>query len=354
MADLGMTADWRGRRVLVTGHTGFKGSWLTHWLLRKGAEVFGLALAPDTSPALFEQLGLADRMNHQIGDIRCRRVVADRFAAVQPDAVFHLAAQPLVLRSYEDPVETWSTNVMGTLHVLEAARSLAQPCALVVITTDKVYENREWPHPYREPDRLGGYDPYSASKAASEFVVASHARAFLKGGPVRLATARAGNVIGGGDWAENRILPDLVRALAAGTSLSLRNPNAIRPWQHVMDPLAGYIALADKILANAPVPEAVNFGPEPADLAPVRRLVEIALEHWPGTWHDASDPNAPHEAGRLTLSIELARAKLGWTPRWSLEDAVRRSIGWYRGVHEGKDPVTLTDGQISDFEAQGA
>jgi CDP-glucose 4,6-dehydratase len=346
-----MKADWSGRRVLITGHTGFKGSWLSHWLLRRGAEVFGLSLAPDTTPALFDQLDLADRMNHRTGDIRTAGIVADRVAEVQPNAIFHLAAQPLVLQSYTDPVETWGTNVMGTLHVLEAARALTLPCALVVITTDKVYENREWPYPYREPDRLGGHDPYSSSKAATELVVASHARSFLKGGPVRLATARAGNVIGGGDWAENRILPDLARALAAKEPLALRNPAAIRPWQHVLDPLAGYMAMAEQMLAGSPVPDAVNFGPEPDDLAPVRRLVEIALQHWPGTWQDASDPDAPHEAGRLTLSIELARATLGWAPRWGLENAVARSIEWYRGVHEGADPVALTDAQITAFEA---
>jgi CDP-glucose 4,6-dehydratase len=283
-----MTADWRGRRVLITGHTGFKGSWLSHWLLRRGAEVFGLSLAPDTTPALFDQLGLASRLDHQIGDIRTPGLVAARVAEVQPDAIFHLAAQPLVLRSYADPVETWSTNVMGTLHVLEAARAHDRPCALVVITTDKVYENREWPHPYREPDRLGGHDPYSASKAATELVVASHARAFLQGGPVRLASARAGNVIGGGDWAENRILPDLARALAAGRPLALRNPGAIRPWQHVLDPLAGYMMLAERMLAGAPVPDAVNFGPETGRSGPR-----------PATGRDRAADLARHMARRL-------------------------------------------------------
>lgn len=346
-----MRVDWADRRVLITGHTGFKGCWLSHWLLRRGAKLFGLSLAPNTTPALFDQLRLADRMDHRIGDIRTPGLVAERVVEVQPDVIFHLAAQPLVLRSYTDPIETWGTNVMGTLNVMDAARNLKHPCALVVITTDKVYENREWPYAYREPDRLGGHDPYSASKAASELLVASHARAFLKDSPVRLATARAGNVIGGGDWAENRILPDLARSLAAGRPLALRNPSAIRPWQHVLDPLAGYITIAERMLAGAPVPEAVNFGPEPADLAPVRQLVEIALANWPGTWHDASDSNAPHEAGRLTLSIELARSTLGWAPRWGLEDAVAYSIAWYRGVHEGVDPIALTDAQITAFEA---
>lgn len=351
MAGLGMKADWRGRRVLITGHTGFKGSWLSHWLLLREAKVYGLSLEPDTTPALFDQLRLADRLDHLIGDIRDPDIVARRMAEVQPDVIFHLAAQPLVLRSYEDPIETWGTNVMGTLHVLEAARALTRPCALVVVTTDKVYENREWPQPYRETDRLGGHDPYSASKAATELVVASHANAFLRGGVVRLASARAGNVIGGGDWADNRILPDLARALAAQEPLTVRNPAAIRPWQHVLDALAGYIAMAEKMLADEPIPDAMNFGPEPADLAPVHKLVDIALRHWPGTWEDASDPSAPHEAGRLTLSIELARTTLAWAPRWGLEDAVARTMEWYRSVHEGADPVAVTDAQIVAFEA---
>ncbi|PJE35012.1 CDP-glucose 4,6-dehydratase, partial [Pseudooceanicola lipolyticus] len=214
---------WSGKRVLVTGHTGFKGSWLSLWLTRLGAEVAGLALAPDTEPALFDQLGLADRLNHRIGDIREAATVAERVAQVQPDVVFHLAAQPLVLASYDDPLLTWDTNVMGTAHVLQALRDLSRPCAAVMITTDKVYENREWVHPYREEDRLGGHDPYSASKAGSELVIASWRKSFLAGHPVRVVSARAGNVIGGGDWAANRILPDLARALGQGAALRLRN-----------------------------------------------------------------------------------------------------------------------------------
>lgn len=347
-----MTSVWRGRRILVTGHTGFKGAWLSHWLLRLGAEVHGLALPPDTSPSLFDQLGLAGRMDHRIGDIRSPGLVDARVAEVAPDAIFHLAAQPLVLRSYVDPVETWATNVMGTLHLLEGARRLFRPCAVVVITTDKVYENREWPHPYRESDRLGGLDPYSASKAACEILAASHGRAFFADGQVRLVTARAGNVIGGGDWAAARILPDLARAWSAGKVLPVRNPAAIRPWQHVLDPLSGYLLLAEQMLSGASVPKAVNFGPEPADLASVADLVGLAQAVWPGRWQDASDPAAPHEAGRLSLSIEVARTELGWRPHWGLKRAVARTIEWYRAVHEGADPRTLTDAQIAEFEAQ--
>ena len=346
-----MTLDWLGRRVLITGHTGFKGAWLSHWLIRRGADVYGLALAPDTEPSLFDQLALADRLNHFIGDIRTQGLAAARVSEVQPDVIFHLAAQSLVRRSYADPIATWDTNVMGTLHLLEASRTLAKPCAIVVVTTDKVYENREWLHPYREPDRLGGHDPYSASKAAVELLVASHSRAFLQNGQVRLSTARAGNVIGGGDWAADRVLPDLARALAARIPLTLRNPGAVRPWQHVLDPLAGYIALADRMLAGEYVPDAINFGPELADLASVQRLVETALKYWPGSWKAEPTSSAPHEAGLPTLSIELARSTLGWVPRWGLDEAVSRSMAWYRGVHEGANPVALTDAQITDFEA---
>lgn len=348
-----MTSDWTGRRVLITGHTGFKGSWLCHWLLRKGADVAGLALAPDTTPALFDQLGLAERMDHAVGDIRDADLVAFRVSEIQPDVLFHLAAQPLVLQSYVDPIGTWGTNVMGTMHVLEAARQLTKPCSLVVITTDKVYENRDWPYSYREVDRLGGHDPYSSSKAAVEILSASYDKAYLKDSPLRMATARAGNVIGGGDWAENRILPDLARAMAKGEPLAIRNPAAVRPWQHVLDPLAGYICLAEHLMTGGDVPKALNFGPETSDLASVRALIEIALKHWPGHWEDASDPSAPHEAEILSLSIELARSALNWSPRWGLKEAVGRSVDWYKAVEEGADPVALTDAQIADFEGLG-
>ncbi len=346
---------WTGKRVLVTGHTGFKGSWLALWLHELGAEVHGLALAPDTEPALFDQLHLAaDMPGHRLGDIRDPDLVRRRVAEVQPDAVFHLAAQPLVLEGYRDPVETWRSNVMGTIHLLEALREHDHPCAAVIVTTDKVYENREWVHPYRECDRLGGHDPYSASKAGCEIAVASFRASFFGADhPVRIASARAGNVIGGGDWAENRILPDIVRALTAGRPVPVRNPAARRPWQHVLEPLSGYLRLAERLLSGAaPVAEAYNFGPEVHDVRPVRALVEGALVHWPGgEWQDASDPDAPHEAGLLSLGIERARADLGWAPRWDFETGLARSMEWYRAVHEGADPLALTRRQIAEFGA---
>lgn len=339
---------WAGKKVLVTGHTGFKGSWLSLWLTQLGAKVYGYALTPDTDPALFDQLALAQDVDHVIGDIRDRAAFQARVDEVAPDVVFHLAAQPLVLASYEDPLDTWETNVMGTAHLLEALRGLSKPCAAVMITTDKVYENREWVHPYRESDPLGGHDPYSASKAGSELVISSYARSFFSDHPVRLASARAGNVIGGGDWAENRILPDIVRALSAGQVIEIRNPAARRPWQHVLEPLSGYLRLAER-LYHGHAGTRYNFGPEAQDVRPVRDLVELALEHWPGTWRDCSDPDAPHEAGLLSLGIEQARSDLSYAPRWDVREALRQTMQWYRAVTDGKDARALTLAQISEF-----
>jgi CDP-glucose 4,6-dehydratase len=342
---------WQGKRVLVTGHTGFKGSWMSEVLLGLGAEVRGLALAPETTPALFDQLGLAQRVEHVLGDIRDVGGVHDAIHNFEPDTVFHMAAQPLVRRSYREPIDTWASNVMGTAHVLDALRTLEKPCAVVVITTDKVYENREWEHPYREIDPLGGHDPYSASKAGTELVAASWRSAFLSRTPVRLATARAGNVIGGGDWAEDRILPDLARAFSAGAALRIRNRNATRPWQHVLDPIHGYLLLAEALAGTEAghFERGFNFGPEQSDQRSVGELVEAAQRYWAGAVHVATDPDAPHEAGRLSLSIERARQMLGWQPRWGFEEAVAETILWYRGVAQGADPQALLRQQIERF-----
>jgi CDP-glucose 4,6-dehydratase len=348
-----LMAFWAGRRVLITGHTGFKGAWLAHWLLQCGAKVYGLALAPDTRPSLFDQLDLERRMDHALGDIRDAAVVAHRIDAVAPEVVFHLAAQPLVRRSYSEPAETFSTNVMGTVHVMEALRQARAKVALVVITTDKVYENHEWVHAYRETDRLGGHDPYSASKAACELAVASYRKSFWADGPVGVAVARAGNVIGGGDWAEGRIVPDFIRAGLAGEPLGLRNPQALRPWQHVLDPLAGYMTLAERLYASdAEAADAFNFGPDSGDQRRVCGLLEAARTYWPLDWRDASNPSAPHEAGLLALTTDKARQVLGWRPRWGLDAAIARTIGWYRAVHlDGADPVARTNADIAAFEA---
>jgi CDP-glucose 4,6-dehydratase len=346
-----MSSSWKGRRVLVTGHTGFKGSWLSELLLSRGAELFGLALSPETKPALFNQLGLAKRMDHCEADIRDSQIVSDRIRDVKPEIIIHMAAQPLVRRSYRHPIETWSTNVMGTVHVLDALRAWQAPCSVVVVTTDKVYENREWDQAYLETDRLGGHDPYSASKAGTELVVESYRRSFFQNGPVRIASARAGNVIGGGDWAEERIIPDLARARAAGEPLHVRNAHAIRPWQHVLDPLRGYMLLAEQLMAgNTKVETALNFGPEKADQRSVLHLVEAANLHWSGDWKDHSDPNAVHEAGKLMLDIERAKHLLRWTPTWNFDRAVEETITWYREVAQGGDPRAITERQISAFE----
>lgn len=341
-------AFWRGKRVLVTGHTGFKGSWLSEMLLMRGATVFGLALPPDGTPTLFNQLGLAWRLDHAIVDLRDPCAVATRVAKATPDVVFHLGAQSLVQRSYRQPAETWATNVMGTIHLMQALGALGRAIPTVIVTTDKVYDNREWVHGYRETDPLGGYDPYSASKAATELAVDSWRRSFPG---LWLASARAGNVIGGGDWGENRIMPDLARSFAAGRPLAVRNPNSTRPFQHVLEPLTAYITLAEHLASGDPRWQtAYNFGPEPDDVRSVADLVQAAVEIWPGHWVNASDQNAPHEAGRLALSIDKARHELCWQPRWDISRGLAETVGWYRAVHEGADPRALTHAQIIAHE----
>ena len=346
---------WAGRRVLVTGHTGFKGSWLSLWLADLGASVFGLALESDTDPSLFEQMDLTQLVDHRLGDVRDCEVVQRRVAEVQPDVVIHLAAQPLVRRSYREPLLTWQTNVMGTLHVLEAVRALEKRVAVVVVTTDKVYESREWPLAYRESDTLGGYDPYSSSKSAVELGVASWRSSFFEGASgIRVATARAGNVIGGGDWATDRIIPDLVRATRRDSQLMARDPEAVRPWQHVLDPLSGYLLLAQRLHESDESDEVelqgpFNFGPGPGGDRTVRELIEEATRHCAVSWTLAQDPVAPHETSRLTLATDKARQVLGWAPRWPFEESVRRTIEWYLRWPVSPSPRALTQSQISDF-----
>lgn len=348
---------FRSAKVLVTGHTGFKGAWLCEWLLSMGADVTGYALEPDTSPSLFEQLGLTNRLRHVVGDIRTSDSVRQIFVETKPAFVFHLAAQPLVRRSYAEPTYTWETNVLGTVHVLEALRALDEPCAAVIVTTDKCYANREWLFGYRETDELGGHDPYSSSKAAVELAVDSWRNSFfMPGGAVRVGTARAGNVIGGGDWSEDRIVPDCVRALAEGQSIYVRNKNATRPWQHVLEPLGGYLWLAAVLAQPVLRPyaadhfsSAFNFGPRAESNRTVSKLVEEMLRHWPGRWSDANGATGPHEAGVLTLATDKARHLLGWEPTWSFEEAVSRTAKWYRATAAGADPVELTRRDLTDY-----
>jgi CDP-glucose 4,6-dehydratase len=349
-----------GKTVWLSGHTGFKGAWLAHWLLELGAEVHGFALEPEGELSLFHQLGLSQRMKHRIADLRDAEAVTKSIDASQPDFVFHLAAQALVRRSFDEPLATYMTNVVGTIHVLEALRELRKPCAAVFITTDKCYENREWLHGYREEDPLGGYDPYSSSKAAAEIAIASWRRSFFAGHPVRIASARAGNVIGGGDWAKDRIVPDCIRALSRKEAIGVRNTTATRPWQHVLEPLSGYLWLAAVLSDPSLRPfdrnvfeSAFNFGPGLDSNRTVKDLVTEVLKHWPGQWEDHSDANAVHEAGLLNLAIDKAHHLLGWKPVWGFERAVATTIEWYC-ADASEDIVPLTARQIRDYQRDAA
>ena len=355
-----MFADaFQGKTVWLSGHTGFKGSWLTRWLLGLGARVHGFALPPDTQPAIFSQLGLEKEVEHEIGDVRDFAIVKKSLVRVQPDFVFHLAAQPLVRLSYEQPLETYATNVMGTAHVLEALRSLDKPCAAVLVTTDKCYENREQDYAYTEEDHLGGHDPYSSSKGAAEIVISAYRRSFFGKAPVRIASARAGNVIGGGDWALDRIVPDCIRSLQRDEAIPVRNPHATRPWQHVLEPLSGYLWLAATLAQPELVKQdakeicsAFNFGPDKEANRNVGELVREILKHWPGKWDDKSNPHAPHEAKLLMLSTAKAKNVLHWHPTWNFESAIANTVKWYRGVSENAAKAeALTLHQIADYEA---
>lgn len=343
---------FRAKKVLITGHTGFKGAWLSEWLLALGAEVYGLALPPPTQPALFDQLGLEQRMHHQIADVRDLDAVCHIIAEIQPDFVFHLAAQPLVRLSYQQPVETYATNVMGTIHVLEALRQVNHRCVVIAVTTDKCYHNREWLHSYREEDPLGGHDPYSSSKGAAEIAIAAYRNSFfsLPDSNVCLASVRAGNVIGGGDWASDRIMPDCIRSLQAGAAIPVRNKTATRPWQHVLEPLSGYLWLAASLSnakANSSLASAFNFGPALSSNRTVAELVKEILKHWPGAWEDKSDPNAVHEAKLLNLATDKAYHLLHWHPVWSFEQTIEHTVEWYRSA--ASDVPSFTLAQIMSY-----
>lgn len=355
------STNWRGRPVLVTGHTGFKGGWLALWLHQLGAMVYGYALNPPTKPALFEvaRIGslLVSDMRADLADLVQLKLALSK---AQPEVVFHLAAQPLVREGYRDPLGTLATNVMGTANLLEAARGVDSVRAIVLITTDKVYENREWLYPYREVDRLGGHDPYSASKAASEIVAACYRASFFdekKGHPVHVATARAGNVIGGGDWAVDRLVPDCLRAFAAGESVRLRFPRAVRPWQHVLEPLAGYLLLAEHLLApdGAKLARAWNFGPDASGDATVGEVAELAAQFWAKDARVERAPAAghPHEAAMLRLDSTSARNELGWKPRWPLEHAIKQTVAWHHAWIRGADMTAVSLDQIRAHQAAG-
>lgn len=342
---MSLDSPYTGKRVWLTGDTGFKGSWLAFWLQRLGADVRGIGLEPETDEGPFVRADLTTLIQHETADIREGERMAALAREFAPEVVFHLAAQALVRRSYADPVETYDTNVRGTVHVLEALRRASNPCAVVVVTSDKCYRNREEDVAYREDDPMGGHDPYSASKGCEELVAASYRDAFFApGGIIHLATARAGNVIGPGDWSADRIVPDAVRAFRAGKPLSVRNPRAVRPWQHVLEPLGGYLRLGQALLEQgAAVAEAWNFGPDPASARDVGTLATLCCETWGNgaTWQAAPDPANPHEAHLLQLSIDKVTTRLHWHPQWDFETTVRRTVEGYRTMLEAPDAAAV-------------
>ena len=347
---------WDGKRVLITGHTGFKGGWLSLWLQSLGARVVGYALAPPTHPNLFEVARVGAGMTGIIGDVRDLAHLHSVFERHQPEIVFHMAAQPLVRYSYSNPVETYATNVMGTVNLLEAVRQTASVKAVINVTSDKCYENREWVWGYRENEPMGGFDPYSSSKGCAELVTSAFRNSFFNAADsqrhgVALASARAGNVIGGGDWAEDRLVPDVMRALPAGKAIVIRNPHAVRPWQHVLEPLSGYLLLAQKLWESGQeFADAWNFGPTDRDAQPVSRLVEQITALWGGDARWVLDNGEhPHEAHYLKLDCSKAREQLLWEPRWDLEHTLMAVVAWYQAHHSGSDMQTFTLGQIEDY-----
>jgi CDP-glucose 4,6-dehydratase len=343
---------WKDKSVFMTGHTGFKGGWLALWLAHMGARVSGYALAPPTAPNLFSAVNLQPWLCcSTIADIRDAAALAAAMKAARPDIVFHLAAQPLVRRSYADPAGTYAVNVMGTVNLLEALRQTDGVRAVINVTTDKCYENREWVWPYRENEPLGGHDPYASSKACSEMVTAAYRRSFFEAAGIHVATVRAGNVIGGGDWAPDRLVPDALRALDAGHSLVLRYPDAIRPWQHVLEPLSGYLILARKLYdQGSAFAGAWNFGPDETDARPVKWVIDTLYTQAPhASWRTDSTAR-PHEAATLKLDSAKARAELGWAPRWHLTEALNHTLSWHLAWHQGKDMAAVSLAQIRAYE----
>ncbi len=351
MTDTVNPGFWHGKRVLITGHTGFKGGWLSLWLQSLGAELQGLALSPPTTPSLFVEANVAAGMASTLGDIRDYDTVRACMLAFKPEIVIHMAAQPLVRLSYTEPVATYATNVMGTVHVLEAARHAGSVRAIVNVTTDKCYENREWVWGYREDEPMGGYDPYSNSKGCSELVTSAYRRSFFQHSGIALGSARAGNVIGGGDWAADRLVPDILRAFERGEPVVIRNPNATRPWQHVLEPLSGYLALAERLYTGGQIwAEGWNFGPLDDDAKPVQWIVERLVHDWgrSASWClDGGDH--PHEAHYLKLDISKARQRLGWQPRWNLATALQRITRWQQAWLAHDDMRALCLQQISQY-----
>jgi CDP-glucose 4,6-dehydratase len=354
--DMDMRQFWNGRRVFLTGHTGFKGGWLALWLQHLGARVHGYALAPNTQPALFHVARVGEGMHSTIADIGDRQHLEQCLASFEPEVVFHLAAQPIVRASYEDPIGTYATNVMGTAHLLDAVRRVTSVRAVVVVTSDKCYENREWDRGYVETDSMGGFDPYSSSKGCAELVAAAYRNSFFPLARhaqhrVGLASARAGNVIGGGDWSRDRLVPDILRSIEAGQSVRIRNPDATRPWQHVLEPLSGYLMLAERLVTSGPdFSEGWNFGPIEQDTRPVHWVVERLIKEWgEGASWQKDGAEHPHEARLLKLDISKAAKRLGWKPRWSLELCLQRIVEWHRAAASGSDMRATTITQLKDY-----
>lgn len=347
-----MLSFFHGKRVLLTGHTGFKGSWLSLMLLRAGAEVTGYALPAPTEPNLFSLLGLEKNTRSIMGDVRDLAKLKAAFAEAAPEIVFHLAAQPIVRDSYKNPVYTYETNVMGTVHLLECTRGCASVRSLLNVTTDKVYHNNEWAWGYRETDFLDGYDPYSNSKSCSELVTHSYQRSFFADGRVAISTARAGNVIGGGDFARDRILPDCVRAVTAGLPILVRSPHSTRPYQHVLEPLNAYLQIAQQQWENPAVADSYNVGPDDCDCVTTSQLADLFVSAWGNgaTWKNVAETDAPHEAGYLKLDCSKLKTTLGWQPTWHVQDAVQKTVEWAKALQAGDNLRDMTLGQMSAFE----
>jgi CDP-glucose 4,6-dehydratase len=358
-AEANVSADfWRERRVLLTGHTGFKGAWLALWLQALGARVTGFSLGIPTRPSLYELAHVAEGMDNIDGDVRDFDALSAALGAARPDVVIHMAAQSLVRPSFSDPRKTYEVNVMGTVNLLEATRRDGNVRVVVNVTSDKCYENREWEWAYREHERMGGHDPYSSSKGCAELVTEAFRRSFFcTEGSTRIGSARAGNVIGGGDWAEDRLIPDLMRAVLDGRRACVRNPDSTRPWQHVLNPLAGYLMLAQALWSSAEFAGGWNFGPADEDAVPVRWIVQRMAAMWPKQleWTDRAPPHrSPHEARYLKLDSSRARSHLGWRPRWGLGDGLAATVAWYRALHAGEDMAAVTSAQIEAYARAAA
>ncbi len=351
MESLGLMSFWQGKKVFITGHTGFKGGWLTLWLNSLGAEVHGYALNPPTDPSLFNVANVVSCLkSHTIADIRDLDVLKQAMQLAEPSIVFHLAAQPLVRKSYLDPVETYATNVMGTVNLFEAIRQSKSVKAVINVTTDKCYENREWIWPYREDEAMGGFDPYSSSKGCSELITAAYRRSFLEALGIAVASARAGNVIGGGDWAEDRLIPDFLRALDAQKTLIIRSPHAVRPWQHVLEPLSGYLLLAEQLLSKGQeYASAWNFGSSETDTREVQWIVEQLVNNTPhASWQVDTNPQ-PHETNYLKLDSSKSRALLNWQPRWNLAQTLSKIIEWHQCWKNAENMQSVCLAQIKEY-----